>query len=77
MEEVLRDREQGREVLIGGDFNEADEKGSKMTQQLEEAGLVNVIGRRVDKIPPTRTPGKRAIDHMWTTNGLDRRIRRI
>ena len=35
---------------------------------------MNIIGRRVDEIPPTMNPGTRAIDHVWATPGDNFRI---
>ena len=48
-----------------------------MKRYLEEECLVNIIGSRIGKIPPTRSPGKQAIDHIWATPGVNSRISRF
>ena len=68
--EITRDREQGREVVLGGDFNETMEKGKKMQTELREAGMINVFFDKMGKVPPTREPGRYAIDHVWCTEGI-------
>ena len=75
--EIKKDREEGNKVIVGGDFNEENKEGTMMNKYLEEEGLVNIIGSRIENIPPTRKPGKRAIDHIWATSGFNSRISRI
>ena len=74
--EVNRDKDMGKEVLIGGDFNESIEKRGMMRRRMEEMGLTNVLGARVEKIPATRVPGRLAIDHIWGSEGVMARITR-
>ena len=38
---------------------------------------MNIIGRRVDEIPPTMNPGTRAIDHVCATPWANSRIEKI
>ena len=68
--EIRWDREQGREVVLGGDFNETMEKGKKMQTELREARMINVFFDKMGKVPPTREPGRYAIDHIWCTEGI-------
>lgn len=77
MEESRRDIDIGREVLVGGDFNKANEIGTMMTEIFEKESMINVIGQRVDEIPPTRSPGSRVIDHMWENPGMNDRADKI
>lgn len=73
-QEVERDKEQGREVLVGGDFNESMEKGRVMKEEMRGLGLINIFHEKMEKVPPTRTPGRYAIDHLWCTEGVYRSI---
>ena len=63
-EEIRKDKEHGRHVVVGGDFNETYEEEGMMNTTMEEAGMVNYFHQRMGKVPPTRKPGRRAIDHI-------------
>ena len=76
-DEVERDRENNKGILIGGDFNELHHENSEMTKRMEALNLVNIIGSRTDKIPPTRVPGGRAIDHMWACQEANARVKKM
>ena len=57
----------GKQVIIGGDFNETHEEEGLMHKTLTSLGLVNLFHEKMGKVPPTRKPGKRAIDYVWMT----------
>ena len=75
--EITRDREQGREVVLGGDFNETMEKGKKMQTELKEVGMINIFFEKMGKVPPTREPGRYAIDHIWCTEGIFSKVENV
>ena len=68
-EEISEDIEEGKNVIVGGDFNETCEEDGLMSKTMEKIGLVNYFKRRMGVVPPIRRPGKRAIDHVWVTPG--------
>ena len=68
-EEISEDIEAGKNVIVGGDFNETCEEDGLMSKTMEKTGLINYFKRRMGVVPPTRRPGKRAIDHVWVTPG--------
>ena len=61
VDKIQRDKEQGREVLISGDFNEEDVPGSLMREYMRGEGLINVFVSKVAVVPPTRSPGRRKV----------------
>ena len=73
-DEIRRDREQGREVIVGGDFNEENGEGSKMRRFMGGENLVNVYEARMGEVPATRYPGRRTIDHVWASSEVIGRI---
>ena len=73
-EEIRRDMEQGREVIVGGDFNEENGEGSRMKRFMEGVHLVNVYEARMGEVPATRYPGRRTIDHVWASLDVMGRI---
>ena len=73
-DEIRRDREQGREVIVGGDFNEENGEGSKMRRFMGGENLVNVYEARMGEVPATRYPVRRTIDHVWASPEVIGRI---
>ena len=66
-EQVDSDIKKGKSVIVGGEFNETHEEGGIMYKTMMNLGLVNYFKERMGKVPPTRRPGKRTIDHVWMT----------
>ena len=66
--EIQRDKEQGREVIVGGDFNEENVGGTRMKKFMEGEGMVNLYEARMGEVPATRHPGKKTIDHVWASS---------
>ena len=67
--ELREDIKAGKNVVVGGDVNETCEEEALMCKTMEGLGTVKYFKRRMGVIPPTKRPGKRAIDHVWVTPG--------
>ena len=68
--DVAAELKKGREVVMGGDFNEEVKEGGLMTETFVKLGLVNLFQELMGEVPPTRRGGKRTIDHVWVSPGM-------
>ena len=75
-ENIKKDINEGKSVVVGGDFNETQEEKGLMYQTMIGLGMVNYFGVQMGKVPPTRKPGKRAIDHVWVTPECFREVKK-
>ena len=69
--ELQKAVEAGFSVIVGGDFNDTHHEQSRMTKQLEGAGMINATSPPGSDGPSaSRRPGNRVIDHIWITQDL-------
>ena len=73
-DEINKDKRNGWQVIVGGDFNEDIGRGSKMEEIMEGVGLSNLFYSKMNEVPLTRKPGKRTLDHVWVTAGVRGKI---
>ena len=62
--------EAGGALIIGGDFQEEDEKSSEMNKCMRRLGLKNASGVHEGRTPPSYNGGRKTIDHVWVSDHL-------
>ena len=60
----------GREIIIGGDFNEETKERGLMKKTLSKLGLVNVFEEKMNEVPPTRRGEENDRPRMGHTRSL-------
>ena len=55
-------------VIVMGDFNEKIDSIEGTNDRFESIGMVNMMQRRIGKLPKTFIGGSNAIDHVWMSN---------
>lgn len=63
--------EAGEQIILGIDYNDSLDGNSDLEKRLREIGVFNVIlQNHQDNTPPTRTPGSKTIDTIFSNQSL-------
>ena len=72
IQEIQPEINNGRNILVFGDFNEGYHSPEGLSKKLENIGLYNVMVERLGStnLPRTHARGSTAIDHVWATKHI-------
>jgi hypothetical protein len=70
-EAITKWMEDGEQIILGIDYNDALNGNSDLEKRLKEIGVFNAIQTKHQrKTPPTRTPGTKTIDSIFCSQSL-------
>ena len=67
---VEEEQEEGASIIIGGDFNVPNNPMSKMTEKMNELGLVNALEREDNPTPETYKHGTKTMENIGVSKDV-------